>query len=464
MQVQIGLNTRPGWLAAARAGLVLACALGAAAAPLDGQVSLKTVVELSQQNSSAVKLAEADALKAQGALAQTQDAYIPNFVISSTIGYSHGFPTGQPSVGSATMQSLVFSYSQRQYSKAARAGVEAAALNLKDAREQSALDASSTYIEFDTVTRELAAAKQQETYTADLLRIEQDREEAGFDSNLDLLQTQLKVAELKLARLHLETRAATLAKQLAVLTGLPVGSITPDHDSIPEIPKVTGSEIPISLPGTDSTEALARSKRFQAKGDDLAWRRPQIGFGAVYNYDSNELNNYTSYYNNFTPNNVSFGLQVTLPFFDFALRAKARQSAADALRSTVEAEQAKRQNDVEIATLTGSLRELDAQADVASLKQQIANAQLKAVLVQLESGNGAGAGPGAPPQTTPKAEQLARIDERQKYEDAQEAALALAKARLSLLRALGHMSDWLNELHGSQSQGNQVQGNQPATN
>jgi outer membrane protein TolC len=325
--------------------------------------------------------------------------------------------------------------------------VQAANLNLKDAREQSTLDSSSTYIELDTVNRELDAAKQQESYTTDLLRIENQREEAGVDSELDLLQTQLKKAELRLARLHLETRAATLAKQLAVLTGLPVGSITPDTVSIPEIPKVTVEDVSANLPGTQSAEALARSKQYQAKGDDLAWRRPQIGFGAVYNYDSNALNDYSAYYKNFTPNNVSFGLQITLPFFDFALRAKAKATAAEALRATVEAEQAKRQNDVEIATLTGSLRELDAQADVASLKQQIADAELKTVLVQLESGNGAGAGPGAQPQTTPKAEQLARIDERQKYEDAQEAALALAKARLSLLRALGHMSDWLNELH-----------------
>jgi hypothetical protein len=68
-------------------------------------------------------------------------------------------------------------------------------------------------------------------------------------------------------------------------------------------------------------------------------------------------------------------------------------------------------------------------------------------MTQLESGNGATAGPSAQPQTTPKAEQLARIDERQKYEDALEASLGLAKARLGLLRALGHMDDWLNELH-----------------
>jgi len=411
------------------------------------QVSLATVVDLAQRNSSAVKLAEADVQKAQAALDQTHDAYIPNFVIGSNIGYSHGFPTGQPSVGSATMQSLVLSYSQRQYAKAARAGLHAASLSLKDAREQVALDASSAYVELDAVLLELAAARQQQGFTEELVRIEQQRTEAGVDSEVEGLQTRLKAAQLKLQRLHLESRGSTLSKQLAVLTGLPVGSILPDHSSIPEVPAISVGEGAMSLPGVEAASALAHSKQFEAKGDDLSWRRPQIGFGAVYNYDSNELNSYSTYYKNFTPNNVSFGLQITIPFFDFALRAKAKQTAAEALRATVEAEQVQRQNDVEIATLTGSLRELDAQAEVAALQQQIASAQLKAVLVQLESGNGAGGGPGAQPQLSPKSEQLARIDERQKYEDAQESAFALEKARLGLLRALGHMNDWLHELH-----------------
>jgi len=427
------------------AAMLVAAAL--AAAPALAQVSLATVVDLAQHNSSAVKLAEADLQKAQAALAQTEDAYIPNFVIGSMVGYSHGFPTGQPSVGNATMQSLVFSYSQRQYLKAARAGFDAANLRLKDAREEAALDASSTYIELDTVNRELEAAQQQESFAADLVKIEQQRVDAGVDSALEVLEARLTAAQLKLKRLHLETRAGTLAKRIAVLTAMPTGSILPDRSSIPEIPAVTANEAPRRLLGIDAAGSLARSKQLQAKGDDLAWRRPQIGFGAVYNYDSNELNSYSTYYQNFTPNNVSFGLQVTFPFFDFAIRAKAKETAAEALRATVEAEQAQRQNDVQIAELTGSLRELDTLAEVASLKQQIADEQLKAVLTQLELGNGAGTGPGAQPQLSPKAEQLARIDERQKFEDALDAGFDLAKARLSLLRALGHMEDWLGELH-----------------
>ena len=441
--VRMDHNSRIGW-----AALVIGLAIGTAPTVLPAQVSLATVVTLAQQNSSTVKLAEADVAKAQGALAQSQDAYIPNFVIGSTVGFSHGFPTGQPSVGSATMQSLVFSYAQRQYTKAARAGIEAANLSLKDAKEQVALDASTTYIELDTVNRELEAARQQEVFTGELLSIQQQRAEAGVDSDLDLLQTRLKAAQIKLQRIHLEARAAKLAKQLDVLTGLPSGSILADHASIPEIPAITTDEAPRKLSGIVAAGALARSKQFVANGDDLAWRRPQIGFGAVYNYGSDELNSYSTYYQHFTPNNVSFGLQITLPFFDFALRAKAKQTASEALRAKVEAEQAQQQNDIQIASLTGSLRELDAQAEIASLKQQIAGEQLKTVLAELELGNGSGSGQGSQPQPNPKAEQLARIDERQKYQDALDAGLDLAKARLELLRALGHMEDWLNELHG----------------
>src|SRR5271157_738850 len=443
IHMRIPHNPRSAW-ALILIGIALAAAPGLAPA----QVSLATVVHLAQQNSSAVKLADADLQKAQAALAQTQDVYIPSLGIGSTVGYSYGFPTGQPSVANAQLQSLVFSFSQRQYIKAARAGIEAANLSLKDAREQVALDASTAYIELDTVKRELEAAHQQESYADRLVTIEQERTEAGVDAHSDLLQAQLTAAQLRLKRLQLETRAATLAKQLAVLTGMPVGSITPDRASIPEIPAVKADEAPRATAGIESAGALALSKQLQARGDRLAWRTPQLGFGAQYALDSDKLNDYEKFYRQgtFTPNNVSFGLQIAVPFFDFSLRAKARVSVAEALRATVEAEQARQQNDIQIASLTGNLRELDALAEVASLKQQIADEQLKTVLAQLELGNGAGSGRTAQPQLTPKAEQLARIEERQKYQEAMDAGLDLAKARLSLLRALGHMEDWLHEL------------------
>jgi len=429
-----------------RAPLVVGLAIVGLPAFLPAQVSLATIVDLAAKNSGTVKLAQADVEKATAALMQAQDVYIPNLSIGSTIGYSVGFPTGQPSIANASTQSLVLSFPQRQYIRAAKAGLQASQLNLKDAREQVALDTSTAYIELDTVTHELDAAQQEVTYAARLVEIEQQRTEAGVDPLSDLLQAQLTAAQLKLKQLHLQTRASMLAKQLAALTSLPAGSIVTDHASIPEIPAVKAGEAARPTPAIQAAGFIAHSKEFQAKGDSLADRRPLVTFGAQYNLDSNKLNSYSTYYNNFTPNNFGFGLSIQIPIFDIGLRAKARESAADALRARVEAEQASRQNDVQIASLTGSLRELDALAEIASLKQQIAHEQLETVLAQLELGNGAGTGQGATPQLSPKAEQQARIEERQKLEDAMDAGFDLSKARLTLLRSLGLMQDWLNEL------------------
>jgi outer membrane protein TolC len=347
------------------------------------------------------------------------------------------------------MQSLVFSLPQIKYIQAARAGLQSSQLALKDAKEQVALDASTAYIEMDTVSSELEAVREQEQNAARLVAIEEQRTEAGVDPQSALLQAKLTAAQLKLSRLHLETRSATLSKQLATLTGLPDGSIVPDHSSIPEVPAVSAGEIPISTPALDAANAQAKSKLLVSKGDrEHLWLFPEVGFGAQYNRNTTLLNSINDYYRKPLPaNNFSTGFSIKVHLFDMGLHAKARESAADALRAKVEAEQAQQQNDIQISQLTASLRELDAQAEVASLKQQISAEQLKSVLAQLEVGNGGTGAPGAPPQLSPTAEQQARIDERQKYLDALDSGFDLSKARLNLLRALGHMQDWLDELH-----------------
>jgi outer membrane protein TolC len=417
------------------------------------QISLGTVVSLAQQNSTAVKLANADLRKAEAVLLQTTDVYVPNLIIGSSFGPpSIGFPAGQPSVANATMQSLAFSFPQRKYIEAARVGIQAANLGLTDAKEQVALDASVAYIELDTVFREMEAARQQSDFTNRLIQIEEQRSEAGVDPFSELLQARLTAAQLKLRALHLEARVGTLTAQLATLTGLPKSSILPDHASIPEIPAIKADEQETPTFGIESAQAQARSRQLQANGDELASKvRPLLVFGAQYNRDATSLNNYKLYYNNkFKADNFSAGFSISIPLFDLNHRAKARETAAEALRSTVEAEEARHQNDVQIASLTGSLRELDTLAEIATLKQQISAEQLKAVETQLENGNGAGSEPGATPQLSPKAEQLARIDERQKSIDSLDTGFDLNKARLSLLRALGHMQDWLHELQSKE--------------
>ncbi len=430
--------------------VVALAVLAAASVAARAQVSLRTVVELAQSNSSPVKLAQADLQKAESGLAESRDAFVPALSFGSGLPAfpEVGFTGSLPTIWDANVQSMVFSMPQIRYIQAAKMGVKAAKLALADAREQVALDASTAYVELDAIGQELAAGHEQEGFASRMVEIEQQRVDGGVDPKSNLYQAQLAAAEVKLHRLHLETRAATLEKQLSTLTGLPVGSIAPDHASIPEIPAVTAEEPAKETPGLESAEMIAQSRERVQKGDEeRKWLLPEVGFGAIYNRNTTLLNSVNQYFNGkFLPaNNFSSGFSIRLPIFNFEDRDKARESAADALRARVEAEQAQHQNDIQIAQLSGSLRELDTLAQIATLKQEIAAEQLNSISAQLELGNGT-SGANAQPQLSPEAEQQARVDERQKYIDALDAGLDLSKARLDLLRALGHMQDWLNEL------------------
>ncbi len=426
-------------------------ALVIAAAPVSGwcQVSLAKVVALAQQNSSAVRIAQADVRRADAILSENKDALIPSVNFSSGLPTfpEVGFTGTPPSIWSASVQSLVYGIPQKHYIDAARFGAQAATANLKDTRNQVALDASLDYIELDTVNRELDAARQQEGFANRLVAIEQERAEAGVDSLNQLLQARLTAAQIKLKRLQLEARSSTLAGQLASLTGLSAASIAPEHSSIPKIPQVNGDRPAPDPAGIGAAQLQARSKQEAAKADQEINYLPQLTFTAQYNRNTTLLNSVNSYFSKPLPaNNFMSGIAIEVPLFDMWHRAKGRESAADALRATVEAEEAQRKNDLRITQLSSTLRELHAEVEVASLKQQIAQEDLKSVQTQLQMGSGGG--PNAQPQLSPKAAELARIDERQKYQDLLETQLELNKARLNLLRALGHMQEWVNELHG----------------
>jgi outer membrane protein TolC len=415
------------------------------------QVSLATVVDLAQRNSTSVRIAAADVSRSIAARSESRDALIPSIAFGTGLPVfpEIGFTGQPPSVWTATVQSLVYSIPQKRYIDAANLGIQASTARLKDAREQVALDSSTAYIELDTVNQQMADARQQESFAGRLVDIEQQRTDAGVDPTSELLQAKLTAAQIRLNRIHLQARATVLEKELSQLTGLPLGAIKVDHASIPEIPQIRGVDSALPMHGVQAANFVALSKATQAKGDKESNYLPELRFFVQYNRNTTILNDVNQFFAKPLPaNNFASGISVQLPLFDMGRYARARQSAAEALRSRVEAEQAQKQNDLAVVQASAGITELDAQAEIATLKQQIASQQLSTVLAQLEVGNGSGSGPGSQPQASPKAEQMARVDERQKVEDAREAAFDLAKARLNLLRALGHMDDWLKELRG----------------
>lgn len=424
------------------------CWLGMGACALLGvssataQISLASTVDLALRNSPKVRMGEADVQRAQAGVSESKDAWVPNFVLGSGVGYTYGFPVGQPSIFNVSSQSLLYSFSQPSYVRASRAALKAAQLNLKDTRDQMTLDCALAYVQLDTDTRKLAALNKEKDAAERLVSIEHQRLIAGVASRMDETKARITSAQVDLKRLHTEDDAAAQRQKLSHWTGLPASSFIPQSKSIPPGPEFSGDntlkdQALSENAGVQAALANAKSKRELSFGDAKQNYRPQFGFGVEYNRYA-EFNNYQDYYKRFQHNNFDVGVQITIPLFDAGRRAKARESAAAAVHAAAQADQARNQAGEQAETLRHSLRELKAQQRYADLQSQLAQEQLETVQSELKSGTGS---PNAAP-VSPRDEELAQIQAEERYQDALNAGLSLMRAQLSLLRTVGSIESW----------------------
>jgi outer membrane protein TolC len=440
---------------------IVCSALASAVGPVYAQISFTTAVTLTLKSNPKVLTAQADVDKALATLQQLRDAYIPNVVGGSGVGPpSYGFPLGQPSIFNITSTSLVFSYSQRDYLRAAQAALDAAKLSLKDIREGVAEDAAITYLSLDRDMRRQTALQQQQEFADHLVSIVQDRLDAGQETPIDLTSSRLTAAQVRLARLRAEDETDTDRAHLARLIGLPAQALGTTSDSVPAFPASSpqlNDDAMVTSPAVESAYAVARSKRQTAFGDARYLWRPQIYFEGQYSRFA-KYTNIQDYYFRFQQNNAAVGVQITIPLYDMVHRAKARESAADAAHAQHEADSIRDQFLDSRIRARHTATELSTRAEIASLDQQLAQQQLEVLLVQLKSGTGNLSGP----QMSPKDEQTVRIAEREKFVAVLNANFEAQQAAIGLLRSAGELESWIAALLHNQPTAPSVQALPPA--
>ncbi|WP_353068942.1 TolC family protein [Tunturibacter empetritectus] len=427
--------------------LIACSALACFVTPAIAQISFTSAVGLALKSSPKVLTAQADVNKAQAALDELRDAYVPNVVGASSIGPpSYGFPLGQPSIYNLTAQSLVFSYPQRDYIRGAKASLEAASLALKDVREAVAEDTAITYLALHRDLQRQAVLQQQQGFADHLVTIVQDRLDSGQDTPIGLTTARLTAAQIHLARLRVDDEAATDQAHLARLLGLPPQGISTSASSIPALAgDLTGKSDDINAtlvgtsPAVESAYANARSKRQIAVGESQYLWRPQIILDAQYSRYA-KFNNLQDYYFRFQQNNAAIGVQITIPFFDVAHKAKAREADADAAHAEHEADSIRDQFFDSRLRIQHAVTELAVRAEIATLDQQLAQQNLDVLMVQLNTGNGNLAGT----QMTPKDEQTSRIAEREKFLAVLNANFELQQAQINLMRQSGDLESWIS--------------------
>lgn len=404
------------------------------------QISLASTVDLALRNSPQVRMAAADVQRAAAALSETRDAYVPNFMMGSGVGYTYGFPVGQPSIFNVASQSLVYSFSQPSYVRAARAALKSAQLSLEDNKDQVTMDVALAYLQLKTDTRELAELDREKDAAERLVSIEQQRLSAGIASGMDETRAEITSAQVDLNRFHIQDDARAQRQKLAHLTGMPAASFIPM--TVPPLPDFSNDTALVrnanaGNAGIQAATANAKSKLELSYGDAKQNYRPQFGFGVEYNRYA-EFNNYQDYYKRFQHNNFDVGIQITFPLFDAGRRAKARESAAEAVRASAEAQQARNQTSEQVEALKDSLAELRAQMHLAQLQDRLAGQQLETVQSELKNGTGS---PNAAP-VTPRDEELASIQLEERHLDVLKANLSVMRAQLSLMRSLGNIEGW----------------------
>ena len=433
-----------------RQAALLACVASGACSVARAQISLSSAVDLAIRNSPRVKSSEADLARAEAVVSQSKDVYIPSLNAGAGIGQAYGYSNYPPTLFTLSSNSLIYNASQSSYVRSARAGVDAAQRSLQDMREVVAEDAALAFVALDRDQQRETVLRQESGYSDKLLSIVQDRVTAGLDTNMDLINAKLSVANLRLARLRNAEDTANDRGHLARLIGIPPGSLRADGGFPAEV-------VPTGNPATTngyanasvaSAFANARAKELQARGDSRFLYRPQFSLAVQYNLYETFTSAWTTIRNTYgtlqkdgsytlNPSEAVFGVQISVPLLDRTRRAKARESTADATKAMHDAEFAQINALDAQDRLSHTIELTRAQAEVASLEQQRAEEQLKILELQLASPDS------TPIPMTPKDEQNARISEREKYLAVIDAAFQLHNAEVSLLRQTGHLQEWL---------------------
>jgi outer membrane protein TolC len=436
------------------------CAMGlmmltAFAGGASAQISLSSAVDLALKNDPKVKMSEASVAKAQAALEETHDVYIPTMSANGGYGQGFGVPTSLPTVFSLTSQSLVFNFSQHDNIRAASSGLASAKLSLKDMRQQVEEDVVVTYLNLDSDDRSLGVLNEEYGDATRLVTIVQDRLNAGQEDRLSLLQAQRKAKQIELNQMNLQDEIAALSDHLSRLIGLPDDRLTAISSSIPALPSVqsaAGSENEPDSAGVRASMANARSKQELAFGESRYRLRPQMVFGFNYSRIDTGQNDYTTYYPQFkglSENAVSVYVELTIPIYDRRHQDEANEARAEASRAYFESETQRDQFLEGRKKLRRSATELAARSDLAEIDQNIAQEQLKSVLAQLSAESGSSSGT----QMTPEDEQNARVKAAQQTVDLLSVQFQLSQAKVNLLRQTGQLDSWLKSAVGLSESG-----------
>jgi outer membrane protein TolC len=430
------------WLWSVCPGLLVFCLLAPLSASAE-TLSLKRTVELALAHSPAAAQVSADEQRALASYREARNNYLPQLVVGSGLGSSWGYPLSlegsAPSLFNATTQSALINPALRDIVKSAHTEYLATAAGSKDRRNQITQETVLTYLELMKWQKLTSHLREQQEDASKMEQMVGQRVEEGVDSQQLSKQARLISARARLHIAQAEGAIDVLRERLSQLTGMPAASIETDAESVATLPEIQrepdlAAKAAQSSPAVLFAQQHAIAQSFRARAEHRSlW--PSADFASQYAVLA-KFNNWLQFFPTraFERNNATIGVVIRFPFLNYSQRAHAQAADADAIRASKEVESTRNQVSQETLKLQRSVEQLTAAQEVSELEYEIAQSNVEAVDVKINSGNG-----------SVHDAANARTEMFEKYNALEDANFELLRARIALLRATGKLESWVQQ-------------------
>jgi outer membrane protein TolC len=407
-------------------------------------ITLHHAVELALNHATGIGIAAADEQHASATYRVLRNSYIPQLTAGAGLGWSDGFPLSlegaAPSLFNISAQSALLNPALRDFIHAAQSDVLVSNSHAKDQRNQIIQDTVLSYAELAKWELRLSRLRETQAAAEQMEAAVTKRVKEGIDSEVESTKARLSVARVRLRRAEAAGAADVLREHLSKLTGLPVPSLEIDPDSLPALPivkpedKTDEDSVAKAADASPTVQAAlehARAQYLRVKGERKSlW--PSIDFASQY-ANLATYNGYQKFYqpHSFQPNNVTIGVAIHFPFFNYAQHARVQEAESEALKAKKQAEAARNQVSEEALRLQRSVTQMQAARDVAELEYEIARKNIEAVRTRMDSST-----------ANLHDLDLAQTQASERLITLQDVAFELERSQVALMRATGNLESW----------------------
>jgi outer membrane protein len=409
-----------------------------------GTLTLRQAVTLALQNSRDVKLAQMQYNVSLGEVRVARAEFLPNLYTGSGAAYTFGFPSlpggNAPAVFQLDYTQALFDPQLKGQQRAAEDRAKNQKIEFDRVRDDVTVRTANAYLELGKVRHSLDLMRGEQASSEKILEVIRERLAANQELPIEVTRSQLALARVQERIVKLEDREETLEAQLRDLTGVPEGQsirVETDEQSFSDtlsnnVESIQAQAGIVSLAMQNDrsiaeaeNERSAREHLFKGAHESY-W--PTVDIVGQYSVLS-KFNNYQEFYKIFERNSVNVGVQITIPIF--AAKTGANAALAKEQLSVAELSLGNKRQEVreQVLQQARSVRELDADREVARLDLQLAQETLQLQQAKFDQGN-----------ITLQQMEQARLDENDKWVAFLDADFARQRAQLTLLQATGQLA------------------------